>query len=207
VIHRFSPEILTLIQHIHHRYPALDLGRGEDWKLELDGVTSSLIPGKRPLVVRYMTPAQEAEGTIRRAESLLQAQTTATTAVLVIDPIRLGEYTAQAELICSSYCLIAGRDDIAQLRYRRRSLVLAAAEFVGGMQFDIVVISGLFDVRLGSFQSGHQLRRLLSLLYLAISRARGLVELHICETDGGLPEVLSSAVGNGTLWEATHPIH
>ena len=72
------------------------------------------------------------------------------------------------------------------------------------MQFDIVVISGLFDVRLGGFQSGHQLRRLLSILYLAVSRARGLVELHICELEGGIPEVLSSAIANGTLWEASH---
>jgi hypothetical protein len=202
IVHRFSPEILAFIRHIHHKYPALELGRGEDWKLDLNGVTSSLMPGKPPVVVRYLTPIQEARGAIARADALLQAQTSSTTAVLVIDPMRFDEYVAEAELACASYCKIRGRDDIAQLNYRKRSLILAAAEFVGGMQFDIVIVSGLFDVRLGGFQSGHQLRRLLSLLYLAVSRASGLVELHICETDGGLPEVISSAVANGTLFSA-----
>ena len=134
------------------------------------------------------------------------SQTSATTAILVLDPIRLDEYAAVANSIRVNYCKISGRDDIAQLRYRKRSLVVAAAEYVGGMQFDIVIVTGLFDVRLGGFQSGHQLRRLLSLLYLAVSRARSLVELHICETESGLPEVLSSAISNGTLWEASHDL-
>jgi hypothetical protein len=203
IVHRFSSEILALIRHIHHRYPALDLGRGEDWKLELDSVTSSLIPGKPPVLFRYMSAEQETRGAIARAESLWQMHTSSTAAVLVIDPMRLEHYLEYASAIRANYCKIAGRDDIAQLGYRKRSLIIAGAEFTGGMQFDIVVVTGLFDIRLGSFQSGHQLRRLLSLLYLAISRARGLVELHICEADGGLPEVLSSAVANGALLDTS----
>lgn len=203
IVHRFSPEILAFIRHINHKYPALDLGRGGDWKLELESVTSSLISGKPPVVVRYMTPETEVKGALARATALMQEHTDCTAAVLVIDPLRLDLYANEAASSGLSYCKIAGRDDIGQLQYRRRSLVVSAAEFVGGMQFDIVVLSGLFDTRLGNFHSGHQLRRLLSLLYLAASRARALVELHVCESDDGLPEVLSSAIANGTLLESS----
>jgi hypothetical protein len=148
-----------------------------------------------------MSANDEIQGAMARAESLLQSHTDSTAAVLVIDPMRLEQYLGCAQAAGISYCRIGGRDDIAQLGYRKRSLIVAGAEFTGGMQFDIVIVTGLFDVRLGTFQSGHQLRRLLSLLYLAVSRARRLVELHVCETDGGLPEVISSAVGNGALFE------
>jgi hypothetical protein len=40
---------------------------------------------------------------------------------------------------------------------------------------------------------GHQQRRLLSLLYLAISRATSAVEVHVNAEDGGVPDVLRSA--------------
>ena len=41
---------------------------------------------------------------------------------------------------------------------------------------------------------GHQRRRLLSLLYLAVSRATTDVELHVNVEAGGVPEVLEGAM-------------
>src|SRR5262249_30100790 len=42
-VHRFTPEILKLVQHVHRSYPALDLG--PDWEVSLESVKSSVSTG------------------------------------------------------------------------------------------------------------------------------------------------------------------
>jgi hypothetical protein len=75
---------------------------------------------------------------------------------------------------------------------------LSAAEYIGGLQFDNVIVSGIEGPQ-GVANLGYQLRRLLSLLYLGVSRAKRHVELHVNDAKGGVPEILARALEAGII--------
>jgi hypothetical protein len=54
-------------------------------------------------------------------------------------------------------------------------------------------VGGFVDASTGIAHSGHQRRRLFSLLYLALSRATFRVVINVNDTLGGIPPVLESA--------------
>ncbi|HZR15072.1 MAG TPA: UvrD-helicase domain-containing protein [Acidimicrobiia bacterium] len=200
-VHRFTPQILHLVRHVNDTYPAL--GLGEEWELDLSAVESSAPSGETPRLVRHATRALEAEGVLARAVDLARGATgDARVAVVVLEPSCLEQLiTAAGNARLGNVSVIQGRDDIEALRYTRRSTVLAAAEYVGGLQFDSVLVAGLPDTHTGVAHLGHVRRRFLSLLYLAISRASRYVEIHVNDADGGVPDILESAISNGALTE------
>ena len=95
--------------------------------------------------------------------------------------------------------VIADRDDIELVQYRRRGLVVAPAEYLAGLQFDSVFIAGLPHSVIGVANIGVRLTTFLSLLYVAITRARREVTIFVNDDYGGVPGVLDSAVGKGWI--------
>jgi isopropylmalate/homocitrate/citramalate synthase len=93
---------------------------------------------------------------------------------------------------------IESRDDVDMLRYSRRRVVIGAAEYLAGLQFWGIVVAGLPDTR-GMATRAYQLRRFLSLMYLAVSRATRHVEIHVNDDSGGVPRVLELATQAGAL--------
>jgi hypothetical protein len=92
---------------------------------------------------------------------------------------------------------IAGRSDIEGLGYRRKGLTVGPAEYLAGLQFETVFVAGMPDLQVA--MPPFEKARLLSLLYLAISRAEQEVRVFVNEDDGGAPEVLLHAVANGRM--------
>lgn len=195
-IHRFTPEILKLIQHIHRSYPALDLG--EDWKMNADSLTSSAAPGVPPIMYVHKTQSQEDNAIIEHADIITQnALPNERVAIILVETTRLEsmeDLVKQRSGKSSMFTLIKSRDDLEKLRYSRKSIVLSAAEFVSGIQFDYVIIGGFPSNHQGFANLGHQRRRFLSLLYLATSRAMKYIEIHANDELGGVPEILESAI-------------
>lgn len=198
-IHRFTPEILGLIQHIHRLYPALDLG--PDWEMDLDSVQSGAGHGDRPLLFQHATQAAEVVAVAERINQLMAvSDRNERIAVILVDALRLPEYEKglrdNTDLRLS---VIQSRDDVEILRYARKSVIVAPAEYLAGLQFDRVVVVAIPGTQLRVANLGYQRRRLLTLLYLGISRATRHVELHVNDESGDVPEILESALRGGAL--------
>ena len=141
-VHRFSPEILALIRHINQSFPALDLG--PDWKMDLSAVESAAPAGDVPTLVIHDRSVDERAVALRSAVATSSASPRdERTALVLIEPLELNAYKATIEESHLRVTLIQSRDDVEQLRYARRSLIVGAAEYVAGLQFDRVVIAGL----------------------------------------------------------------
>jgi hypothetical protein len=196
-VHRFTPEILALVRHIHNSYPALDLG--PDWEVDTESIESSAPHGDRPLLVVHRTREDEIRGVLQRARELsTKASAKERVSVILLDPLALSSFQRAANDV-AGFCVIQSRDEVDTLRYEKRSIVLSAAEYVGGLQFDYVVVAGFPDAPQGVANLGHQRRRFLSLLYLAVSRSARHVELHVSEGSGGVPELLDSALAKNIV--------
>jgi hypothetical protein len=190
-VHRFSPEILRLVRHINDSFPSLDLG--EDWAFSGDIETSVVATGRKPTVTNHTTRHEEiaaAFESAKRATSLGGVDDRV--ALIVLDPLALTDY-AEYEGERPNITVIRGRDDVDALQYSRRSVVLSAAEYVAGLQFAAVVVAGFPHDSNRTANLAYQQRRLLSLLYLAVSRATTDVDLHVNAEDGGVPDVLARA--------------
>ena len=99
-------------------------------------------------------------------------------AIVLLDPLALIDY-ADYDGARPNTTLIRGRDDLDALQYSRRSVILSAAEYVAGLQFAVVIVAGFPDDSNKTAHLGYQQRRLLSLLYLAVSRATKVVAIHV----------------------------
>jgi hypothetical protein len=200
-IHRFSPEILRLVEHLNHEFPALELG--SDWDLDYSALTSTASPGPVPSVIGCGTRDAEITEVFERVGQGRRGRSAGRVAVAVVDEDlfprfrRVGE--AAAAHSPNSISVIASRDDVEMLQYAPRRVVVGPVEYLAGLQFDRVVVAGLPDTRFGIANSGHRKRRFLSLLYLAVSRASQRVEIVVNDEDGGVPDVLERAVERGFL--------
>lgn len=192
MIHRFSPEILRLVRHINDSFPGLDLG--EDWAFNGDEVETSVVEtGRRPTVTNHATEREEMAAVFaaaKRAASGMGADDRV--AIVLLDPLVLNKY-AEYDGERPNTTAIRGRDDIDALQYSRRSVVLSAAEYVAGLQFAVVIVAGFPPDANRAANLGYQQRRLLSLLYLAASRATTVVDVHVNAENSGVPDVLARA--------------
>jgi hypothetical protein len=93
---------------------------------------------------------------------------------------------------------ITGRSDIEGLGTRRRGLIVGPAEYLAGLQFETVLVAGIPDFHIGAMVANEK-TQLLSLLYLAISRAEQEVRVFVNDENRGPPEVLLRAVSNGRM--------
>ena len=69
---------------------------------------------------------------------------------------------------------------------------------MAGLQFETVLVSGVPDLHTAVSTANEQ-TRMLSLLYLALSRAERDIRVFVNEHDGGAAEVLLRAVANGLI--------
>lgn len=192
-VHRFTPQILRLVQHIHDMYPALNLG--PDWELDVKALTSTVAPGGVPTLIRHQGIQDEIASSLTRAAYFSEhAGRDERIAVVVVDTMRLQQFIEFAETRHHlPITVVAGRDEVDNLRYSRRRVVLTAAEFSAGLQFTKVIVAGLPDTR-GIANRGHELRRFLSSLYVAVSRATNEIEIHVAGAMGGTPQILETAI-------------
>ena len=196
-VHRFTPEILSLIKHVHHEFPTLDLGH--DWDVDFSAVESVKENGPVPQLI--LSASREGEETdIAKAVQELYPQ--GRLALAVVDTRQWRRFSALAFRIGQArkfhVSTISGRTDVEGLGYRSRGLVVGPAEYLAGLQFEVVLVAGLPDLRSNSTPANER-TRLLSLLYLGLSRAQAEIRVFVNEDDGGVPEVLGRAITNGVL--------
>lgn len=196
-VHRYTPQILQLVKHVHLEFPTLDLGR--DWNIDFTSVESARESGPTPTLVTSASRSGEETDIVRAVHDRYQA---GTMALAIVDTRQWSRFSELASLINQSQkfhvSTIAGRGDIEGLWSRKRGLVVGLAEYLAGLQFETVLVAGIPDLNPGS-RTPSEMTRLLSLLYLGISRAENDVRVFVNDDDGGVPEVLQRAVANGLL--------
>jgi len=195
-VHRFTPEILDLIKHVHHRFPTLDLG--EEWHIDFDAVESTQSSGTTPRLIL----AASQDGELYDINSSVQElYPGGRIALAVVDQRQWGRVSRLAAQIGMSgkyrVSTISGRSDVEALAYRHRGLIVAPAEYLAGLQFETVLVAGIPDLQ--SASNLNDRTRFLSLLYLAVSRAEREVRLFVNDEDGAIPDVLSQAISTGVL--------
>lgn len=194
-VHRYTTAILDLVKHIHNSYPALDLG--DDWVVDANAWDSASGLGLRPWLSVHATGDDEIKEVcemIRRFGSL------ASTAVIVLDSSQEEKFADALKGVPGiRLSVIRSKDDIDALRYTKKSVVLGPAEYLAGLQFSYVIVCGITNHQTAVANLGYHRRRLLSLLYLAVSRAAAHVEIHTNDENGGVPEVLDTALKAGLI--------
>lgn len=196
-VHRYTPQILHLVKHVHHEFPTLDLGA--DWNVDFSAVESGQEDGPLPRLTIAASPSGEEDDIVKAVHDRYHA---GTMALAIVDTRQWRRFSELAARINGSpkfhVATISGRTDDEGLGYRKRGLVVGLAEYLAGLQFDTVLVAGIPDMQIGSRSPSEQ-TRLLSLLYLALSRAESGVQVFVNDEDGGAPEVLQRAVVNGLI--------
>lgn len=195
-VYRFTPEILAFLKHIDAHYPALELG--EDWGVSIGSARSATESGPTPLLFRHQDRTAECGSVLQRAVDACKGERRV--AVLCLDHGSFDRYEGSLAMFNGRFKSIRSRDDVEQLRYSRRKIVVSMPEYVAGLQFDTVLLGGL-EARFARYgpHQGYELRRLLAGLYLGASRASRVLEIHFTDAGGGMPVVIDSAVAAGTL--------
>ncbi|GAA5176973.1 hypothetical protein GCM10023322_00460 [Rugosimonospora acidiphila] len=197
-VHRFGHQVLALLRHINKSWPQLDLG--DDWELDLEQVHADAPSSETPTVYRHADAHEEARNALRAARAWTNRPDGGRVAVVLVDKDALELYEEMAlDSEMGRVNVLGSRDDLASLQYEKRTIVLAPAEYVAGLQFDTVIVTGL--PRMRRYAKWPQTRHLLSQLYLAISRASNHVEIHVNQANGSLPDVLQTAIRTGALRE------
>jgi hypothetical protein len=196
-VHRFTPQILDLIKHVHLSFPTLDLGH--DWDVDFSRVESSRDAGDTPRLVVAASRESEENDIYRTVHDLYSR---GRIALAVVDMQQWRRFSDLASQIQQSgkfhVSAISGRSDIEGLGYRRRGLVVGSAEYLAGLQFETVLVAGLPDMRPGASRPTQE-SRVLSLLYLALSRAEREVRVFVNDEDGGAADVLGQAAAKGLM--------
>lgn len=193
-VHRFTPQILSLVKHIHHEFPTFAFG--DDWEIDFAEVTSSKLDGPQPTIITSGT--QEAESN-DIARAVFDRYHRGRIAVAVVDSRLWATYSQLASSLAQSgkyhVATLTARSDIDDIGYRSRGIVFGSAEHLAGLQFDTVLAVGM--PVLPDSAPANERRRLLSLLYLAITRAENEVQVFANDESGGAPEVLLRAIEQG----------
>jgi hypothetical protein len=196
-VHRFTPQILELVKHVHLTFPVFDLG--QDWDVDIARVESTRDEGPVPQLISASSRTGEETDIYSAIQDLY---TKGRVALAVVDMKQWRRFSDLAASIGQSgkynVSAISGRSDIEGLGYRRRGLVVGSAEYLAGLQFDTVLVAGIPDMRSGAVTPGDK-TRFLSLLYLSLSRAEREVRVFTNDEDGGPPDVLAQAVAKGLM--------
>ena len=177
---------------MHHWFPTLDLGH--DWDIDFTRVESAQADGPLPRLISAGSRAAEETDIFRAVQNLYQSGRLALAVVDTRQWPRFSELASRIGRAKFHVSTVSGRSDIEGLGYRRRGLVVGPAEYLAGLQFDSVLVAGIPDMN--AAPTANERTRLLSLLYLAISRAQREVRVFVNEDDGGAAEVLLRAVGH-----------
>lgn len=196
-VFRYTPEILAFLQSLDQMYPSLELG--SDWSVSVSDAFTARQSGEVPVLNVFSSSEREVQSAFADAQSL--ADVGMHVAILSLDTRGFDEMRESVRQERSArFQLIESRDDVEKLRYSRRSIVVSQPQYVAGLQFDAVVLTGCRPTvsQYSPYQS-YSLRRVLSDIYLGASRARNILHLYGSGTDNDFSPIFQSAINKNAL--------
>ena len=199
-VFRYTSEINAILDVLEQYWFGFE-PKLEDEHDALPRLTAS--SGPRPQLVRVADASRALDESLRMAREAVSAgQRSSTAAILCMDPITIVALVRRiAALGRERECrLVLTRDSSEALSTIGRRYVVSQPEYVAGSQFDtiIVVDANEAQTRVGADDLLQQ-RRILSALYLAISRAKRDVKLVAADSEGGPLRFLRPAIDNHHL--------
>lgn len=184
-VHRFNKEIFDLISYIYQKFPLNTL------PLKID--SSRHAQQERPQLYTTRSDASAVELVAELAEKInISASSTDRICIATLGDVD-GELVAALEVRKLLVTRLASFDDVEQLAYSKRSIIVAPWQFVGGTQFSHVIVVA---AKIGSPQSQFgKLRELIS-VYLSCSRAAKSLNV-VCSSY--TPSVIGEATDYGLL--------
>lgn len=184
-VHRFNREIFDLINFIYQRFPLN--------ALPLQITSAKTASNVRPTLFNYGLKA----GAISHGASLAKRLYDGANSDERVCLVTLGD--VDVELVASLDALklpvtqLKSFDDVEQLAYSRRSIVVSPWQFIGGTQFAHVVVMAI-----GIDENSSQFGRLreMTTVYLASSRAVETLQI-VC--GNYTPRILAEAGDHGLL--------
>lgn len=176
-VHRFNKGILALVKHIYMSFPlnagAIAIEAG-----------SSANEGAPPLLFEYDNYVGLEESVVSLVREMHRHGGSVAVISINYDSRKLANRLKEN---IPNIVLVESLDDIEQLTYRRKSIVVGGWSFLGGTQFDRVIVIG---DRLGAGQTAFDRMRDLVSLYVAASRASKELKLVLTQ---GVPDVIARA--------------
>lgn len=200
VVHRFSPEILRVVQMIQRTHPAI-LDEGDDWRFTVENLVGRRKAGGVP---RLSVVAAEDDAVVE-AVACARSMHRKATGDERVALIAAGTLEFDALLAGSpgdgspDFTVLNSRDEVDQLNYAKKSIVLAAGADCAGLQFTHVVVL-IFSSRESTHGRGTSATRAaITDLYLAVSRAEQALEIVSTRGEGTIPELLAQGIEDGIL--------
>lgn len=194
-IFRYTPEIAAVLRNINQANPIDGIDAG--WLSP--AATSRLPSGEKPVAHTFDNTQALYDFAFEAAANAGKKVGFREVAVLSLsfptfDQIKsAGKYRDRLFIIDS-------REDMLKLQYAGKRIVFSSPEYVSGFQFDTVIVC---DVNLNDTETGArstwQSRRFASLLYVAASRAKQHLYFLGDKSFGGLSEVITMAIEQGSV--------
>ncbi|MGH1345843.1 MAG: hypothetical protein ACRBN8_30040 [Nannocystales bacterium] len=199
--HRFSPGILRLVQSIQKWHPAI-LDEGDDWTFSLTELVSTKSEAGSPPGLYMRQSKIEATIIAVREAKRLQGETAGDQRVALI-----GAGVQELEAIVdelektgeNGFTVLDSRDDISQLNYRKRAIVVGVGADFAGLQFSHVAVLVFGGLEASHGRGTSAKRAAVTDLYLSVSRAEVALRLVATEGEGAVPALLEEAVAEGVL--------
>jgi hypothetical protein len=192
-VYRFGESILALVRHLQEQFPTQELGK--DWVLE-QSAAGGKKAGDIPRLYWDASAKQSFTNAVARAREISRSRRVA---LLCLHASELDALIQECESAGFSVVPVKGRSDQNELRYAKRTPVVSAAEYVAGLQFDAVVVCGVPQEVAAGTVSPYLDRLLLTMLYLAVTRARDMVDLHFPVESTTMQKLLRLAVDGGIV--------
>jgi hypothetical protein len=212
VVFRSSPEIISLAQTVTAAGASL-FTNFDDALVEAEGLSGETDGALREVPSYRLVPTDEAlvSAALEEAAGLAQGMPNGRSGVAVVcfDNQLFGRIKQEVLQRKKPFEVLSRRGDLAAVvrASDTNRHILALAEYVGGLEFDAVVLVGVDEGRVpplggrGAPESRHFARYAShNLLYVAITRARYAVRI-LASAERGLSEVLHPARVSGLLVE------
>lgn len=200
-IFRYSPEILSLIQHIDRVVPTENFG--DAWSVNLSMSQSRAESGATPTIVRKDF-AVDAETTVAAQLAKNLQAVHDRVAIVLLDENVASEFLDFAERLAENLpnvFPIRDRDELNVATRSRRCLTVGLADHLAGLQFDAVIIAGIAESSAIS-RSENRKMQFASRLYLAVSRSSKVVQMILGRDHAEYPDLIKNALELGILTEA-----
>jgi len=196
-VFRYTFEINAVIECLEEFWFGFELP--EEWG---SSKRRPSVHGPVPSLQRTTTVVSSIDNAIRLAERLSSRPSGGGTAVLCLSDVTFQRFHKHVALLGKSKgCrVIRSRDDTEMMAGLGHRYVISQPEYVAGLQFDSVIIPDANDELAGTgLDQQLAARRLLSGLYLAISRARSELHAFAADEASGLLRYLKPAVNAAAI--------
>jgi hypothetical protein len=166
--HRFGPEVLAFVRHVLQAFPTLELQEGAVSVAYAQGAS---MKARTPVVAFVDGEADLATAVLTQVARLQQLAASGRIAVVSVGGEDVARLSSVLEAASVKTLEVSTRDKLDRLSYDSRSIPVVSAGDVAGLQFDAVVVV-LSDDDVYKGMEDYRRRRLLSLFYVAITRAR-----------------------------------